>query len=376
MSDALAPHATPQAGPLIEARLALSYPGFALEVDLSLPGRGVTVLFGPSGCGKTTVLRALAGLERAQGLVKVHGHTWQDERTFLPTHRRPIGYVFQEASLFPHLTVAANLDYGRQRVPAAQQRVGLSEAVELLGIGHLMDRKPDRLSGGERQRVAMARALLTSPQVLLMDEPLSALDAQRKAEVLPFLERLNRESGVPMVYVTHAMDEAARLADHLVLMQAGQVVAAGPALSLLARLDLPLSEQDEAGALLEGVVIEHDTTYGQSRIDVGGLPLWVGLCRDALGQRVRARVLARDVSITLSPSADSSIANILPARIEALRDDGPDTVTLQLRLLGAPGIEASPAMVLARITRRSRDTLKLHAGQQVYAQIKGVALMP
>jgi molybdate transport system ATP-binding protein len=159
MSDALAPHATPQAGPLIEARLALSYPGFALEVDLSLPGRGVTVLFGPSGCGKTTVLRALAGLERAQGLVKVHGHTWQDERTFLPTHRRPIGYVFQEASLFPHLTVAANLDYGRQRVPAAQQRVGLSEAVELLGIGHLMDRKPDRLSGGERQRVAMARAL-------------------------------------------------------------------------------------------------------------------------------------------------------------------------------------------------------------------------
>jgi molybdate transport system ATP-binding protein len=376
MSEASAQHVTPLARPLIEARLQLAYPGFALNVDLSLPGRGVTVLFGPSGCGKTTVLRALAGLERARGVVKVQGHTWQDERTFLPTHRRPIGYVFQEASLFPHLTVQANLDYGRQRVPAADQRVNLSEAVELLGIGHLMDRKPDRLSGGERQRVAMARALLTSPQVLLMDEPLSALDAQRKAEVLPFLERLNRESGVPMVYVTHAMDEAARLADHLVLMQAGQVVAAGPAVSMLARLDLPLSEQDEAGAFLEGVVVEHDTTYGQSRLEVDGLSLWVGLCGDQLGQRVRARVLARDVSITLSPSTDSSIANILPARIEALREDGPDTVTLQLSLQGAPSVEASPAMLLARITRRSRDILKLHTGQQVHAQIKGVALMP
>lgn len=375
MSEASAQQAKPQARPLIEARLSLSYPGFALKVDLSLPGRGVTVLFGPSGCGKTTVLRALAGLERAQGLVKVQGHTWQDERTFLPTHRRPIGYVFQEASLFPHLTVAANLDYGRQRVPAAQQRVGLSEAVELLGIGHLMDRKPDRLSGGERQRVAMARALLTSPQVLLMDEPLSALDAQRKAEVLPFLERLNRESGVPMVYVTHAMDEAARLADHLVLMQAGQVVAAGPALSMLARLDLPLSEQDEAGALLEGVVVEHDTAYGQSRLDVGGLPLWVGLCSEPPGQRVRARVLARDVSITLSPSMDSSIANILPARIEALRDDGPDTTTLQLRLMGASEAGGGASMVLARITRRSRESLMLQVGQPVHAQIKGVALM-
>ncbi|CAH0350222.1 molybdenum ABC transporter ATP-binding protein [Aquabacterium sp. CECT 9606] len=361
----------------ILAKLVLSYPGgFALDVSLQLPGQGVSVLLGPSGCGKTTVLRALAGLERAQGSVQVNGQVWQNEHQFLPTHQRPIGYVFQEASLFAHLTVKGNLHYGLQRTAKADRRVSMDEAVELLGIAHLLERRPDRLSGGERQRVAIARALLTSPRVLLMDEPLSALDAQRKAEVLPFLERLNQQSGVPLVYVTHALEEAVRLADHLVLMSAGRVVASGAASDLLPRLDLPLSQLDEASVMLPGRVAEHDARYGQSRIEVSGLPLWVGLHQAPVGQAVRVRVLARDVSVALSHRADSSIVNILPAHIEALRDDGPDTVTLQLRLQApdASGAQQAPVL-LARITRRSRDALNLVPGQAVFAQIKGAALM-
>ncbi|HEX5373895.1 MAG TPA: molybdenum ABC transporter ATP-binding protein [Aquabacterium sp.] len=359
----------------VTADLRLTRSTFELDVSLRLPGQGVSVLFGPSGCGKTTILRALAGLEKARGHVRVHGEVWQDERRFVPAHRRPIGYVFQEASLFPHLTVRGNLDFGMKRVPMSERRVTLDEAVNLLGIGPLLARQPQGLSGGERQRVAIARALLTSPRLLLMDEPLSALDAQLKSEILPYLERLNHETGVPMVYVTHAPDEAARLADHLVLLSAGRVVAHGPASTLMARLDLSLSRIDEAGALLEGRVAEHDPAYGLSRLDIGGQSLWVGQCAVPLGQRVRARVLARDVSVTLTQAGDSSISNILPAQIEGVREDGPDTVTLQLRLTALPGASEPGAVLLARITRRSRDALQLRVGQALFAQIKGVALM-
>lgn len=377
---AMAPHAV---GDNITARLRLTYPSFALDVDLCLPGRGVSVLFGPSGCGKTTVLRALSGLVRAQGRVALQGEVWQDDAAtwWLPPHQRAIGYVFQEASLFEHLSVRANLDYGRRRTPISEQRIGLDEAVDLLGIGHLLDRHPQGLSGGERQRVAIARALLASPRLLLMDEPLSALDPARKAEVLPYLERLNREAGLPVVYVTHAADEAARLADHVVLMAGGKVQAAGPAADMLSRLDLPLSQLDEAAAVVDATVVAHEAAYGQSRLDLAGWPLWVGLSAAPVGQQVRARVLARDVSVALSQATDSSIANILPAQIMAIRDDGPDTVTLQLRL----GHETQPSvasvasaatpMLLARLTRRSRDALQLTVGQAVFAQIKGAALM-
>jgi len=199
----------------IQARFALDYPGFKLDVDLDLPGRGVSVLFGPSGCGKTTVLRCLAGLTRApHGRLVVQGQVWQDERQFVPTHQRPLGYVFQEANLFSHLSVRANLRYGMSRVPPAQHRVEWDQALQLLGIAHLLDRQPQALSGGERQRVAIARALLTSPRLLLMDEPLAALDVQRKLEFLPYLERLHRELDIPVVYVSHAPTEVVQLADH------------------------------------------------------------------------------------------------------------------------------------------------------------------
>ncbi|MGE5452063.1 MAG: molybdenum ABC transporter ATP-binding protein [Acidobacteriota bacterium] len=363
--------------PELQADLELAYPGFALQVSLRLPDTGVSVLLGPSGCGKTTVLRALAGLERAHGRVALGREVWQDDRQagrpFVPTHQRPIGFVFQEASLFAHLSVRGNLDYGRRRIPAAQQRISLDEAVALLGIAHLMDRRPDRLSGGERQRVAIARALLTSPRLLLMDEPLSALDAARKAEILPYLERLNSEAGMPVVYVTHALDEASRLADHLVLMDAGQVVASGPTADIFSRLDLPLSQLEEAASVLDATVGAHDAAYGLSRLDAAGQSLWVGHSDAPIGSRVRARVLARDVSVALGRATDSSIVNIVPAVIAQIREDGRDTVTLSLRL-GSADAPSGP-LILARLTRRSCDALRLASGQPVFAQIKGVALM-
>lgn len=356
----------------IQADLRLSYPGFDLDVSLRLPGAGVSVLLGPSGCGKTTVLRALAGLVRGRGRVAFNGDVWQDDslgrHAFVPTHHRPIGYVFQEASLFPHLSVQGNLDYGSRRIPAAQRRISLDEAVSLLGIGHLLGRHPQGLSGGERQRVAIARALLTSPQLLLMDEPLSALDPARKAEVLPYLERLNSHAGIPIVYVTHALDEAARLADHLVLMEAGRVQGSGPAVEMFARLDTPMSTWDEAAALLQARVEAHEPEFGLSRLRVGAHAFWVGGSTVPVGQMVKARVLARDVSVTLSAATDSSILNILPARIDEIRPDGADSVTLRLCL--APG-----ASLLARLTRRSCEQLRLQVGMDVFAQVKGAALL-
>jgi molybdate transport system ATP-binding protein len=360
----------------LHAELKLAHGPFQLDVALRLPGSGVSVLLGPSGCGKTTVLRAIAGLERAQGRVALNGDVWQDDgirpRRFVPTHQRPIGYVFQEASLFPHLSVQANLDYGRQRVPKAQQRVSQADAVDLLGIAHLLGRMPDRLSGGERQRVAIARALLTSPSLLLMDEPLSALDPARKAEVLPYLEALGK-GGVPIVYVTHALDEAARLADHLVLLQAGRVQAEGAASALLSRLDTPLSQLDDAAALLHARVQAHELEQGLSRLNLAhagapDLPMWVGRAQVDVGNSVRVRVLARDVSVSLGRAADSSILNILPTVIDSLQDDASGSVMLRLRL-------PSQDHLLARVTRRSVEVLQLQPGMAVFAQIKGAALL-
>ena len=358
---------------MIEARLRLARRSFTLDVDLQLPGQGVTALFGPSGCGKTTLLRALAGLERAAGRVALDGVVWQDDaqRRFMPPHQRPLGYVIQEAALFPHLSVQANLNYGRQRAGAEAQAFALDAVVDLLGIGALMDRRPATLSGGERQRVAIARALATAPRLLLMDEPLAALDAPRKAEILPYLERLHRTLALPIVYVTHAMDEVARLADHLVLLDAGRVRAAGPLATLLAQPDLPLARQDDAGVVITARVDRHDPAYGLSRIAFDGGTLWVGETAAAPGDAVRARVLARDVSVARQAPRESSLVNVLPVVLDSVQADR-STALLRLRL-GTPG--AAPTWLLARITRRSADTLALQPGDALFAQIKGVALM-
>ncbi|MDD5301051.1 MAG: molybdenum ABC transporter ATP-binding protein [Gallionella sp.] len=355
---------------MIHARFDLSYPGFALHADLQVHAHGVTALFGPSGSGKTTLLRCIAGLERtANGLLQVKGEVWQDGANFLPVHRRPLGYVFQEASLFPHLSVRRNLEYGLKRIPPVQRKVQLEQVVEWLGLNKLIGRdSPAGLSGGERQRVAIARALLTSPRLLLMDEPLSALDAASKHEIMPYLERLHGELDIPVIYVSHALDEVARLADQLVLMEQGRVIASGALNEILGRLDLPTAHLDDAGAVIEASVAAHDEKYHLTRLDFSGGSLWVSKVERAIGSMVRARVLARDVSIATAAPQGSSISNILEARIDRIQDEGPDRVSLRMTV-------GSGQILLSRITRRSRDQLNLAIGMEVFAQVKSVALI-
>ncbi|MDP2818077.1 MAG: molybdenum ABC transporter ATP-binding protein [Polaromonas sp.] len=354
----------------IEGAFSQAFDGFLLEVSFSLPARGVTAFFGPSGSGKTTLLRCIAGLERVdRGRLVVNGEVWQDDaaRIFMPVHRRPLGFVFQEASLFAHLDVRRNLDYGLGRVPAARRRVALEQAVELLGIGLLMQRRPDTLSGGERQRVAIARALATSPSLLLMDEPLAALDLQRKADVMPYLEKLHTELDIPILYVSHAPDEVARLADHLVLLEAGRISAAGPARELMTRLDLPLAHGDAAAAVIDATVTHLEPAWQLSHLAfLGGQ---ISLPSQALqpGQRVRLRIQARDVSLSLQPQQGSSVLNVFAATVTGLADDSPGQLMVSLN--------AGGSTLLARITRKSGAALELQRGSRVYAQVKGVAVL-
>ncbi|PKO79813.1 MAG: molybdenum ABC transporter ATP-binding protein [Betaproteobacteria bacterium HGW-Betaproteobacteria-13] len=355
----------------IQARFRLDYSGFSLDVDLQLPGRGVTALFGHSGSGKTTCLRCVAGLERAPlGRLIVNGEHWQDADAgiFVPTHERAIGYVFQEASLFPHLSVRRNLEFGMKRVAAATRRVAWDQAVELLGIGHLLDRMPERLSGGERQRVGMARALLTSPRLLLMDEPLAALDLKRKQEILPYLERLHDELDIPVLYVSHSPDEVARLADHVVLLDQGKVIAQGGLVETLARLDLPTAFTEDAGVVIESVIAEHDERYHLTRLDFAGGSVMVARRPEAVGHRLRFRVHARDVSLAETRNENSSITNLLQAIVqEVVVADTPAHVLVRLDAGGTP--------LIARITRRSCDQLGIVANRRMWAQIKTVALL-
>ena len=359
---------------MIDLQLRLPRASYTLDVKLQLPARGVTALFGPSGCGKTSVLRAMAGLERAIGRVAVGDAVWQDVslRVFLPTHCRPLAYVIQEATLFPHLSVQGNLDYGLRRTPVAQRRIALDQAVELLGIAPLLARRSTALSGGERQRVSIARALVTSPQLLLMDEPLAALDSARKAEILPYLEGLNAALAIPIVYVSHAMAEVSRLADHLVLLEQGRVVAQGPLAEVLARIDLPQALGDEAGVVLDGVVGARDAAWHLARLDVDGpdCGLWARDAGLAVGQRVRLRVLARDVSLTRAPQTGTSIGNQLRGCVEAIADDSHPGLALVRVRVGPSGT----VPLVARLTRRSAHALGLTPGMAVWAQVKTVAL--
>mgnify|MGYP001252815936 FL=1 len=351
----------------IEARFQLDWPGFSLDVDLNLPARGVTALFGHSGSGKTTLLRCIAGLERApQGRLVVDGEAWQDTGRWVPTHQRPIGYVFQEASLFAHLTVMGNLRYGMKRTQGAPQ-AGLDQSIALLGIGHLLDRKPGTLSGGERQRAGMARALAVNPRLLLMDEPLAALDLQRKQEILPYLERLRDELDIPMLYVSHSPDEVARLADTLVVMDGGRVVASGPLASTLARIDLPIRLGEDAGTVLDGTVGAVDSEWHLARVDFSGGSLWVRDQGLPVGRRVRVRILARDVSLAEDPGT-SSIQNVLRGCVDAMTDDGhPGLALVRVRV--------GEAMLLARLTKRSAASLGVAPGRTLWVQMKSVALM-
>lgn len=356
---------------MIEATLALSRGAFTLDVALQLPTRGVSALFGPSGCGKTTLLRCLAGLEHAPGgRVVVDGQAWQDGAAFVPTHRRAVGVVFQEASLFEHLDVRANVAFGWKRLAPEQRRISLDDAIAWTGIEPLLARSTQGLSGGERQRVAIARALAVSPRLLLMDEPLAALDAARKAEILPAIERLHALSGIAIVYVSHAIAEVARLADHVVLMDAGRAVATGLVGELLSRLDLPLPPGEDAGVVLQGEIGAIDAAWHMARLDVSGTTFWARDPGLPIGHRIRLRVLARDVSLSLAAQPQSSILNQIPATIEALADDThPSQVLVRLRT------HAGGGALLARVTRRSAQALALAPGTSVWAMVKSVALL-
>lgn len=354
----------------IRARFKLGYAEFSLDVDLNLPGRGVTALFGASGCGKTTCLRAIAGLVHAPGgYLEVNGEVWQDDsrNLFIPTHRRPLGYVIQEAGLFSHLTVRRNLEYGMKRVPEAERRVSLEQSIKLLGIDHLLDRLPQTLSTGESQRVGIARALATSPRILLMDEPLAALDVKRKSEILPYLERLHDELDIPLIYVSHAPDEIAHLADNMVLLENGRVLASGPPIDLMTRLDMPLAHGDAAEALILGTVSAQDMENHLTWILFAGGLLALPYQDVEINQQVRVRIQARDVSLTLAQQQDTSILNILPATVKGLSDDSPGQIMV--------GLDVGGTRILARITRKSAVNLGLVLGKAVYAQIKGVAIL-
>ena len=352
----------------MDARFRVAHGDFTLDVDLSLPASGVTSLLGASGCGKTTLLRAMAGLERHQGgYLKVGATVWQDDQQFVPPHLRAVGYVFQEASLFEHLTVQGNLAYGKNRGGRNESPVSLQQIIERFGIGSLLQRRPDSLSGGERQRVAIARALACNPRLLLMDEPLAALDLDCKHEILPSIESLRGDLKIPVIYVSHSRDEVTRLADHLVLLEKGKVLGAGPIGEMLTRFDLPLARRPDAEAIFEATVSGYDEEYHLTHLDFeGGRFTVVG--KDLTMDRVvRLRVAARDVSLTLERQSDTSIQNIFPATVDEMVSEGLAQMTVRLLVGGVP--------LLARITRKSATALELQTGKQVYAQAKSVALL-
>ncbi|MBN9374049.1 MAG: molybdenum ABC transporter ATP-binding protein, partial [Cellulomonas sp.] len=281
---------------MIEAALRHRFAGFTLDVAFTAPTPGVTVLFGPSGAGKSTVVAALAGLLRPEsGRIAVDGAVLLDgdAGAFVPPERRRVGLVFQDARLFPHLSVESNLRYGLRRAPAGP--IGFADVVDLLGIAHLLPRRPHTLSGGERQRVAIGRALLSQPRLLLMDEPLASLDTARKAEILPYLLRLKTALALPIVYVTHAPDEVFAIADTLVLLEAGRVLAAGPLVELTARGDLPRAAGDDAGAVLAAELAEHHPARRLSLLRAGAMRLWVPLVDAPVGTKLRLRIPAREI---------------------------------------------------------------------------------
>ncbi len=353
----------------IEARFNITKDDFTLDVNMNIPSSGVTALFGPSGCGKTSLLRLIAGLDYdPNGYLSVSGEVWQDGETITPTHQRAIGYVFQEANLFSHLNVQRNMEYGLKRIPPKDRKVSFDEASELLGLNGLLDRKPSGLSGGERQRVAIARTLLTSPRLLLMDEPLAALDDTSKAEIIPYLERLHAELKIPLLYVSHAFEEVARLADHFVLMKAGRVQTAGPFVEMMNRLDSPFAHTRDAESIIEAKVARHDDTYHLTLLDFDGGQISATRAALPIGHRVRVRVMARDVSLTLNHATETSILNIFPAKVIAMTDDNPSQITVRLDI-------GNNVPLLSRITRKSARALDIEVGKQVFAQVKSVALL-
>lgn len=393
-APANAPAETPCTQPasaMLSVRALLQRTGFTLDVDAALPLAGVTALFGRSGCGKTSLLRVIAGLDRAAGAeVRFGDALWQYGRHFVPLHRRRIGLVFQEHSLLPHLGVRDNLLYGYRRTPPAERRLHLQEVVDMLDIGELLDRSIDRLSGGQRQRVSLGRALLTSPRLMLLDEPLSALDSATKREIMPFLSRLAAEAGMPIVMVSHAPDEVERLADRVVFMHAGRIERIETLRQALARADSPLFADAGAVSVLEGLPGAAGA-HGLRAFGPEGARLWLSASAAVAGEGQadeafsdqppaagtaapsprrlqRLRILARDVSLALDDPTRISIQNHLRVTIERIDTHAPGRALVSCRM-------ADGQLLLAEVTPWSVAQLGLAPGQQVYALIKSVALL-
>jgi molybdate transport system ATP-binding protein len=354
----------------LSAHIEHSFRGFRLAMDFSVSRPGLTALFGPSGSGKSTCINAIAGLLRPEaGRIEINGRPVFDSTTGLnmPARQRRVGYVFQDARLFPHLSVGRNLDFGARRSPEPPERGERDHVIEMLGIGHLLERRPATLSGGERQRVALGRALLMKPELLLLDEPLAALDQARKAEILPHLERLRDESRIPIVLVSHALDDVARLADDIVVVNEGRSVAAGAVEEILSRLDLtPLTGQSEPMSVIAADVLHHDDRDGLTELGFNGGRLWVARVEADPGEQVRLRIAARDVMLALTPPPDVSAINMIYGHVAEVRAH-PGTYC-DVRLI------CGGSVLLARITRRSADRLGLIPGREVIAVIKAVSV--
>lgn len=355
---------------MFEVVLKHQFSGFTLDVAFNGPDRGITALFGPSGCGKTTVINAIAGLLRPeQGRIALDGTVLFDseQRINLPMRARRIGYVFQNARLFDHMRVRDNLLYGLRRAPKDDRRIAIDQVIELLGLESLLSRRPAGLSGGERQRVGVGRALLAQPKLLLMDEPLAALDADRKADILPYIERLRDETGLPVVYVSHAIEEVARLADLVVLMDQGRPVMSGPVEDVLANLDSFVHvDAFEGGAVIKVRIAAHDDAYRLTRLAFSGGELLIPHIDLPVGKQLRVRIRARDVMLALNRPEEISALNVLPARISAIKREEGAHAEVQVMM-------ASTALVI-RMTRQSVDRLDLAPGKEAFAVIKSVAI--
>ncbi|MBS7537836.1 molybdenum ABC transporter ATP-binding protein [Ancylobacter lacus] len=354
---------------MIEVDIRIARPGFTLEAAFSAPPAGITALFGRSGAGKTTIIQAVAGVVRpVRGRIVVDGTAYfdADRHIDLPVERRRVGYVFQDARLFPHMSVERNLRYGERRARVAPF-IGFDPVVDLLGLRALLGRRPHTLSGGERQRVAIGRALLAQPRLLLMDEPLAALDEARKLDILPYIERLRDVMGVPVLYVSHSIDEVLRLSDRVVALAAGRVVAAGPVAEVMSRPDiLPVVGRFDLGTILESVVVAHDAAYGLSTLGFPGGELRVPLVDVPVGAPTRARVRSRDVALALQRPEGVSVTNRLPAVVSGIRAMEGAYVDVEVAI--------GPSALHAMVTRESLDRLALRPGMPVWALVKTVAV--
>ncbi len=354
----------------LEATVHLRHGSFELSAELDIPQVGVSAVFGPSGAGKTLLLRCLAGLEaQARGAVRLGDELWQDDRSsrFVPTHRRRVGYVFQEANLFPHLGVRGNLRYASKRAP--EGRFDLTELVRWLGLSHLMDRRTEDLSGGERQRVAIARALLSGPRLLLMDEPLSSLDEVSRREILPYLQELPNRLSIPIVYVSHSLEEVLRLADHMIWLVGGRVKRAGPPEEIVRDAGFSIWQADEAAVVVPSVVAEHDDAHHLTRLDGPWGPIYCRRYPGGEGSAVRAQIRARDVSLGFDSESRSSILNEFEMTVVRVIEATAGEVLVEL------GQEHTSATLIARITTLSRERLGIEVGRVVFARVKSVAVI-